>query len=131
MSDTKQFVFGSTEDQSVVSLHVEGEHHDPDEGFPRPVYGYTITTENWTYEAADIHGDQGETPDLDKAAQSLFAYLHNCVVQEDNEFPVNVRAWASRYVDEIADLATPSMDSVDMTMRDGSLVDADEDCTQF
>lgn len=133
MSETKQFVFGNDDEgQSVVTVRCTGEFHDPDEGFARPVYGYTITTDNWEYTNADIHGAPGETVDLDKASQSLFAYLHNCVTQENSDFPVNVRAWASHYTDEIADLAIESERRVAMAMSaDGSLVESDEDSTEF
>ena len=133
MSDTKQFVFGDSESgQSVVTLEHDGNYHDPDEGFPRPVYRYRITTDRWEFENNDIRGDQGEQSNLDLAAKSLFYFLWECVRTENNEFPANVRAWASRYTDEFEELAsgTPEPNPV-MIMHNGVLLDSDEDGVEF
>jgi len=133
----KQFVFGDAEGDSIVTVTVNGEFHDPDEGYPRPVYGYNITTESWGYSQADIHGGCGETPDLDKASQSLFAFLSAAAEARDESsenwslFPDNVRLWAQRYSDEIAELSMESERRVSMAMVDGSLVESDEDTTEF
>lgn len=131
MSDPKQFVFGDNEGSAVVTIRVAGEHHDPDEGFPRPVYGYTITTEGWEHSASDIRGAQQEVPDLDKAAQTLFALLHDCVIQESDTFPANVRCWAGRYTEEIADLSLESERRVAMAMVGGVLVESEETSFDF
>lgn len=129
----KQFAFGDTDDgQSVLTIEHDREEHNPDEGFPRQFYRYSIVTEKWEFAAADIYGDQGESVDLDAASQSLFAFLHQCVTTENEEFPTNVRCWASRYIDEIAWLATPSDPEIEtLAMTNGQLTPSDEESVAF
>lgn len=129
----KQFVFGDTDEgDSVLTIEHDRAEHNPDEGFPRQFYRYSIVTEKWEYAAADIYGAQGESVDLDKASQSLFAFLHQCVTEENEEFPVNVRCWASKYSDEIAWLATPpDPETETLAMTNGQLAPADEDTVDF
>jgi hypothetical protein len=129
----KQFAFGdSDEGQSIVTIEHDRQEHNPDEGFPRQFYRYSIVTERWEFGAADIYGAQDEPVDLDKASQSLFAFLHQCVTTENEEFPVNVRCWASRYIDEIAWLATPPDEEPEtLAMTNGQLAPSDEEGVSF
>lgn len=139
----KQFVFSDSEyGQSVVTVFACPEQHDPDEGQPRQVYGYTITNDRWTFGNDDIQSGCGQALDLNHGAQSLLAFLSACAEARDESsenwgmFPDNVRLWAKHFSDEIA-MAAIELEEAQaesnpvMAVVDGVLTESQEDTTEF
>ena len=96
-----QHLIGSVDNQSVVTITNDGEYQDPDEGFPRAQYKYVITTDEFEHVDDNVHGPSGEPADLNKAGQSIFAWLHDIgaayLAQEDcgDNTPFEVAQWAA------------------------------------
>ena len=100
---------------SVVKVWCDGRVREPDTEAYRPEYSYSITTPTWEYVDNDIHGAVNETPDLYKAAQSLFAFLYACQEgmpkpngENSDLFPPQVRDWAYQHSEHISQLSMHS-----------------------
>lgn len=104
---TKLFKFGdSYEGESIVTVWCDGRAYESETELYRPVYSYSIKTPLWKYDANDIYGAGNEVPSLDRASQSLFAFLIACAdANEESEnytlFPPEVRDWAQHFSEEI------------------------------
>jgi hypothetical protein len=102
-----QYVIESGNDQAVVTVTNDGSLHDPDEGFPRVQYMYVITTDDFEYVGNDVHGPSGGDADVNKAGQSVLAWLHDegdaylgSLRDSDGfdwegQFPKHVAEWAA------------------------------------
>lgn len=100
-------------DSVVVKVWCDGRDYDPNFEAYRPQYCYSIVTPQWRYDGNDIRGASNELPDLDKASQTLFAFLyasqesygiHKRGAFTDGSFemfPEHVSEWASQCSDEI------------------------------
>lgn len=110
---TKVVLIGST----GVSVWCEGRDRDSVEETYRPIYGYKIKNSDFEYVGNDIRGAVNELADLDKAMQSLLAFLYACQesywrdIQNGGDggesensklFPPNVREWAHQMSEEIS-----------------------------
>lgn len=105
---TKEFIFGDAyEGDSKILVWCDGRDYDPKDELYSPVYSYSIVTPHWRYDSNDIRGAGNEIPSLDRAAQSLFAFLIACAEAKDDSsdnftlFPSEVRDWAQHFSDEL------------------------------
>jgi hypothetical protein len=110
----RTFEFPDFDGDSVVKVWCEGRDYDPKTEAYKPRYSYSIITEKWRYDGNDISGGPNELPNLDKASQSLFAFLY--ASQESYKihirgaftdgnfemFPPHVNEWAVQNSEEIS-----------------------------
>lgn len=81
---------------ATFTIWCESRSYNPELEVYRPVYSYSIVTDEWEYNASDIQGAENEIPNLGLASAALLALLLSCVQATDDMddaemFPYNVR----------------------------------------
>lgn len=94
---------------ATFTIWCEGRSYDPALEVYRPVYSYSIVTDQWEYDANDIQGSINETPNLGLASAALLAILLTCVQADDDEqaaemFPEHVRQLGKSIEDQLIEV---------------------------
>lgn len=84
----------------------EGKTYDPELEQYRARYSYSIETDEWKYDANDIHGAANRPPDLGIASTALLSLFLTCVQAKDSDdnsllFPDYVRKAGQEIEDDL------------------------------